>query len=233
MRAGVLVTGRPPEGLEPRFGSYGDMVSRLLAVMPELEECRYYEALEGELPASPDECSAYVITGSAASVYDGMPWIQATGEFCVSAHEAGAGLLGICFGHQLIARYFGGRVEKSERGWGVGIHQYTIAETASWMSPRAGVLSTIALHQDQVVEPPPGARVLAGSEFCPYGMLSIGDRVLTIQTHPEMSTGYAFELFEARKAVYGQEIGDRAQRMLGRPHDHALFARWAANFLSG
>ncbi|HSH43922.1 MAG TPA: hypothetical protein VK973_17500 [Arenicellales bacterium] len=231
MRAGVLVTGRPPDGLEDSFGSYGDMVCRLLGAVRGLEKCKYYQALEGELPNSPEECDVYVITGSAASVYDGMAWIKAAGEFCVSAHDAGSKLLGICFGHQLIARYFGGRVEKSERGWGVGIHEYTIMRSEHWMSPPAATLATVALHQDQVLEPPAGARVLAGSEFCPYGMLSIGDRVLTIQTHPEMSTDYAFELYEARKAVYGQAVGERAQRTLGKPHDHELFAQWAANFL--
>jgi GMP synthase-like glutamine amidotransferase len=231
MRAGVLVTGRPPAGLEPRYGNYGDMVARLLSVVPWTEECRYYEALDGELPASPEECDAYVITGSAASVYDDLPWIRETGDFCLAAHDHGAKLLGICFGHQLLAQCFGGRVEKSERGWGVGIHEYAVIGTTTWMRPPASSLSVVALHQDQVVEPPPGARTLAGSEFCPYGMMSLGERVFTIQTHPEMNTDYASELFEARKAVYGEAVGDRALRMLDRRHDHALFAAWIAGFL--
>lgn len=113
----------------------------------------------------------------------------------------------------------------------MGIHEYAVIETTFWMSPPTSSLSVVALHQDQVVEPPPAARILGGSEFCPYGMMSLGERVFTIQTHPEMNTDYASELFEARKAVYGEAVGDRALRMLDRGYDHALFAAWVAGFL--
>jgi len=232
MRAGVLVTGRPPEGLEPKYGSYGDMVCRLLAGVPGLRECRHYQALEGELPARTDECDAYVITGSAASVYDDKQWIRDTGDFCLAAHDQGAKLFGICFGHQLLAQCFGGRVAKSERGWGVGIHDYTVFQTARWMGPSAESFAVVALHQDQVIEPPRGARILGGNDFCPYGFMSLGERIVTIQTHPEMHTDYAYELFEARKAVYGENTGERAKRLLDRPHDHDLIAAWATGFLA-
>jgi GMP synthase-like glutamine amidotransferase len=232
MRAGVLITGRPPDGLEGRFGSYGDMASRFISGVPGLEECRYYEALDGELPRDPGECDAWIITGSAASAYDDAQWIRDIAGFCLAAHGQGARLLGICFGHQLLAMCFGGRVEKSERGWGVGIHSYSVHSPAPWMKPAASEFSVIALHQDQVVEPPPGATIHAGNDFCPFGLMSIGERVLTIQTHPEMTSDYARELYDARKAVYGDETGERARRMLRTPHDHELVASWAAEFLA-
>lgn len=230
MRIGVLVTGAPPAELIDRYGNYGDMVARFLA--PAAEEVRCYQALEGELPERTDECDVYALTGSACSVYEDLDWIRRTEQFCLRAHDAGGWFVGICFGHQLLAQVFGGEVRKSERGWGVGIHDYRVWDQAEWMQPRRESFASIALHQDQVEAPPPGARVLAGSDFCPYGMLTIGERVLTIQTHPEMGLDYADELYEARRPALGPDNAAAARASLSQGHDHDLIGQWVSRFLS-
>ena len=86
-----------------------------------------YEVREGKLPSAPEEQDGYIVTGSPAGVYDDLPWIEPLKTFLVQA-KGKAKLVGICFGHQIMAEAFGGRVEKSDRGWGIGLHRYQISE---------------------------------------------------------------------------------------------------------
>ena len=156
MKIGLLETGEPPEGLQPEFGRYGGMFQDLLG--PD-HDYVVYDVQAGVLPVDPSECDAYVVTGSAAGVYDDLPWIAPLKAFLVQAREQP--LVGVCFGHQVMAEAFGGKVVKSDKGWGVGLHAYDIAELQPWMDGAAKV-AVPASHQDQVVTLPPGARVAAG-----------------------------------------------------------------------
>jgi len=90
-----------------------------------------YAADEGELPASPKNCDAYLVTGSSAGAYEALPWIGPLKDFLNDA-KGQAALVGICFGHQIMAEAFGGKVIKSPKGWGVGLHRYTVAHPPPW-----------------------------------------------------------------------------------------------------
>lgn len=229
MEIGILAAGAPPPELEPRFGDYGAMFARLLGpgFVP-----RVYAAASGELPASPDAHPAFLVTGSAAGVYEPLPWIAPLLGFL--RESAGrTRLVGICFGHQAMAEALGGRVEKSERGWGIGLHDYEIWERAPWMgeSPPARIAVPVS-HQDQIAVPPPGARVLAGNPFTPFGMLDYGDAgALSMQFHPEFEPAYAQALIEHRRARV--PAPDAAIASLERPNDRALAAEWIRAFLRG
>ena len=176
MTIGILVTGEPPDALRPRWGGYDDMVRTMLG---DRRSYRSYDVPGGELPAHPADCEAYVITGSAASVYDDLPWIPPLFDF-LRAVRGHAKLVGICFGHQAMAQAFGGAVEKSPKGWGVGLHRYEIVEPPPGMiEPRA--ITIPAFHQDQVVALPPGARVLAASDFTPHAAIGYDDHTVSVQ----------------------------------------------------
>ena len=168
MRLGILKTGAPPEPLAATFGGYPDMFRRLLG------EDRYdyavFDVEAGELPARPQDCDAYLVTGSSAGVYDPLPWIGELKGFLRHA-KGRAGLVGVCFGHQVMAEAFGGQVIKSPKGWGVGLQTYEVAAPQAWMDGGTG-LSLAASHQDQVVAPPPGASVVAASAFTPRSINS-------------------------------------------------------------
>ncbi len=129
IKVGILQTGNPPPPLQERFGSYSAMVQELLGPQHEFAT---FEVRNGELPADAKSCAAYVITGSASGVYDGDGWIDPLKDFVrgASGHSA---MIGICFGHQLMAEAFGGQVIKSPRGWGIGLHRYDVQERAAWM----------------------------------------------------------------------------------------------------
>ncbi|MDP6709686.1 MAG: hypothetical protein QF893_25380, partial [Alphaproteobacteria bacterium] len=135
------------------------------------------------------------------------------------------------FGHQLLADAFGGTVEKAAQGWGVGLHRYEVVAPEAWMAPPVPAFANIVFHQDQVTVPPPGARLLASSAFCPHAMLRIGDNILTLQSHPEMSKAFATELLEGRRDMVGHATAATALESLRQGDDSHLVARWMLRFL--
>lgn len=228
IKVGILETGSPPPPLQERFGSYSAMVQELLGPQHEFAT---FDVRNGELPARAESCDAYVITGSASGVYDGDSWIEPLKEFVRGASGRSA-LVGICFGHQLMAEAFGGQVIKSPRGWGIGLHRYPVQERAPWMDD-ARSIAVPASHQDQIVKLPDDARVLGGSEFTPYGIVDYPQRnAMSLQSHPEFSPEYAAALIELRRSSkYTAEQADRALATLHEPNDRARVGGWLAQFL--
>ena len=224
MTIGILECGVPPAALVPRFGSYGAMMGQMLGPH---RSTRTFAVSEGVLPPDVTACAAYVLTGSAAGVYDDLPWIAELIDFLRRARGQ-AKLVGICFGHQAMAEAFGGAVVKSPKGWSVGLHRYEVVQSAPWMDGPAHV-DVAASHQDQVVTCPPDARVTLASAFTPFAGLDYGD-ALSFQFHPEFSAAYATALIEARAEVYSDLAGP-AIASYSQPNDGAVVGRWIDRFL--
>lgn len=229
MKLGILKTGRPPRPAIPQFGTYPDMFMGLLG--HEAYDWRVYAADEGEYPAAPADCDAYIVTGSAAGVYDSDPWIGQLLDF-LRAAQGRAKLVGVCFGHQAMAQAFGGQVIKSPKGWGIGEHQYTVVKAEPWMDG-APAIRLPASHQDQVVVAPPGAEVVLASAFTPIAGLAYRDQpAISMQPHPEFDPAYATALIEARRGkVYADAQADAAIASLDGPDDRARVGRWIGAFL--
>jgi len=216
--------------MQARFGRYPAMLEHLLG--EGAYQWSAFDVRRGMLPAGPDVCDAWLVTGSAAGVYEPERWIAETEGF-LRAARGRAALVGIGFGHQLMARAFGGKVIKSPKGWGIGLHHYAVRERRPWMD-EALALAAPASHQDQVVEPPPNTRVLAGSDFTPFGMLAWDDQpAISLQLHPEFEPAYARALIEARRADrYEPGQAEAALASLAGPDDRARIGRWIAGFLA-
>lgn len=231
MRLGILKTGAPPRRALAQFGDYPQMFRRLLGEAS--FDYRTFAVDEGELPSAPDACDGYLVTGSACGVYDPLPWIRELKAF-LNAASGRAALVGVCFGHQVIAEAFGGKVIKSPKGWGLGEQAYQVVAPQPWMDS-AEPIRLPGSHQDQVVEPPPGAEVIAGSDFTPLGALAYPGRgAISLQLHPEFEPGYAIALIEARRgSLYTEAEAERAISSYQAPDDRARVGGWIRNFLLG
>ena len=229
MRLGILKTGRPPRPAIPQFGTYPDMFVRLLG--EDAYDYRTYAADEGELPAAPEDCDAYLVTGSSAGVYDPEPWIPGLLDF-LRAAKGRAKLVGVCFGHQAMAQAFGGEVVKSDRGWCIGEAEYRIASREPWMDG-GDTFRLPASHQDQVVALPLGAEIMAGNTFAPMGALVWRDQpAISMQLHPEFEPAFAIALIEARRGrTYPDDQADRAVASYDAPDDRARVGGWINAFL--
>ena len=228
---GILEAGANRPELAQRYGSYVDFFESYFGKHNPNIEFKAYPVFAGEMPPSIEDSDAYVITGSRDSTYDDHPWIADLKSFVRRAADRRP-ILGICFGHQLIADAFGGVVAKSPKGWGIGVHHYDVYQAQAWMRPAREDFSLLVSHQDQVITPPPGATVLAGSDFCPIGMMALGETVATLQSHPEMSKPFVTDLYEARRAQIGSDTVDAALRSLNDRTQEDEMAMWLLGFLT-
>ena len=226
MKVTILETGAPPPSLLPRFGRYPDMFRRLLG-SDYVENS--YDVTAGLLPVDPQDHPAYLITGSAAGAYDDLPWIPKLKHFLREA-KGKARLIGICFGHQIMAEAFGGRVLKSDKGWGVGLQEYRLFEHAPWMDRGDDRIRVPTSHRDQVIDKPPCSTVLAGSDFCNISSLRYDDQpAISFQFHPEFGREYAAALIEVRRNQL--DAADAAINSLIGPNDCIRVAGWIKGFL--
>jgi len=225
MKLAVLETGVPPGDLAERFGRYPDMYRHMLGLADVLPA---YDVAAGELPARAEDHDAYIVSGSPAGVYDKLPWIGELTQF-LRAARGRAKLVGICFGHQAMAQAFGGQVVKSDKGWGVGLHDYRVAARQGWMD-LAERVSVPASHQDQVVAQPPGTVVTVASDFTPYAGLAWEDgSAISFQFHPEFEPAFAKALIEARRDRLADPEGAKAS--LDAPNDNGRVGAWIGSFL--
>lgn len=190
---------------------------------------RVYDLTAGHCPA-PHECDAWVATGSRFSVYDDVPWINAFAQLVREIHAARRPFLGVCFGHQMMAHALGGKVARSPRGWGVGVHTFAVHQREPWMEPPLESVSVLMSCQDQVEDLPPDSVVLASNDHCPVAMYCYGT-LLGIQGHPEWDPSYAAALLEARRQRIGAERADAAAATLATPRHSKELARWSAIWL--
>lgn len=194
-----------------------------------------YRVTEGERPASPAVCDAYLITGSPQGVYDDEPWIEPLQQFICEVYAAQQKMVGICFGHQVLAHALGGEtVKAADKGWGLGLREFEIVEKRPWMNPPLEKGALYFAHQDQVVKLPPAAERLASDTFCPNDMFVIGGQVLGIQGHPEYSPAFAAEVVELIRPHAAEAVVEQALDSIesGEAADGSTFACWVVNFLS-
>jgi GMP synthase-like glutamine amidotransferase len=223
MKIGILETGRPPGDLTARFGDYPAMFALLLGPGFEIER---FNVEGGELP-NPGQHSAYLITGSPAGVYEPLPWIAPLQEFIRSARKAR--MVGICFGHQVMAEALGGHVVRSDKGWGAGLHRYDVVRREPWMD-NAPSIAAPASHQDQVVIQPPNTEVVARSNFTPFAGLAWTDRpAISFQFHPEFTPAFAKALIQERHDRVPDPEGAIAS--LDAPNDNVCVGDWIRRFL--
>jgi GMP synthase-like glutamine amidotransferase len=232
-RIGLLMVGHVDPNSVHIAGDYPELFGDLLAGH-DLELVRYDLDL-GRFPETTNECDGWLCGPSRASAYDDLPWRADAEDLLRRIIAVEAPYVGICFGHQLLAQALGSRVERAADGWQVGAHDYDVVGRGPWMDPAAARITLIASHQDQVVDLPDGATLLASAAdgHCPVAGFALGDRAWTLQPHPEFVPPLADHLLAGRVDVIGAERVSSARASLARRLDTALIARWIAHFFAG
>lgn len=208
------MTGHAPDELKGVFGDYDRIFAQLLGGHGLTFEA--FDVENGIFPDGPDTCDGWLITGSRHGAYEDHPWIPSLEDLIRQIRDARRPLVGICFGHQIIAQALGGRVEKFSGGWVVGRTEYKMGD------------DTIALnawHQDQVVGLPDGAEVLATNALCENAIVAYGPKILSVQAHPEYDGRFFAGLatFRGRGVVPDDQIAT-ALSTLTEPTDNATIA---------
>lgn len=233
MKLTILKTGEVPAPLAGRFPSYPEMFRTMFERDGAHFDFDVIDVPSGAPIPDPETLQAVLITGSPAGVYEDHPWLDPLREFIRKAYARRTPMVGICFGHQIIADALGGEVRKSEKGWGMGRHTYRIVSRPGYFDlPRASV-SIACSHQDQVITAPAEAQVLLASDFTPNaGLHYANGRTLTFQPHPEFEDGYASALVEMRRGHAPDEVVEVALASMQKPSDSPLLVRAISQFLT-
>ncbi|SBS29031.1 Carbamoyl-phosphate synthase small chain [Marinomonas aquimarina] len=234
MKIGILAAGITPDALRGEYPTYAEMFAEQIGTLePELSFVTYDVRLD-EFPASSDECDAWLITGSKFDAYADEPWILKLCELIREIDAKGQVLVGICFGHQVIARALGGTVAKYSGGWGVGVHHYQVTGDIPTL-PKLNDIALCAFHQDQVIEKPEKMTTFLSSDFCQYAGLIYEDKILTFQAHPEFSKAYEQDLISLHDGGnLTTDVAQKARQSVERENiQSAAMMAWIGKFLQG
>ncbi|MHC0053638.1 type 1 glutamine amidotransferase [Actibacterium sp. D379-3] len=224
-RIGILEVGRPSADLLQVHGDYIAMVADWIA--PLGGQTQGYAVMDGAFPPGPDAADLWIITGSKCGVYEDHPWIPPLEAFIRKAKAGGQKMVGICFGHQIMAQALGGTVAKSDKGWGIGIHHYPPQNWPADLGAAPDDITIQAFHQDQITVLPPAAQVIAASDFCGFGMLWYPGFGVSFQGHPEFGKAYATDLLRARSgSVLDPAQVATALAGMDRPTTRDALALW-------
>ena len=231
MKVGILNTDTLKTEFDTKYGQYPAMFKNVLLQADPNLQIHSYEVQSGDYPTALDECDAYLITGSKVSAFDDIPWVNELKIFVRSLHQHQKKLIGICFGHQLIAEALGGKVERSNGGWHVGVHGATLKKNTILFGSSHQEFNLIYNHQDQVLKIPRESILLASCKNCPVAMLAIDDHILSFQGHVEFDVAYAKDLLEMRRSILGEDRYLKASDSLKEKTENAKVTDWILKFL--
>lgn len=222
MKLGLLICDHVRAEFREISGDYDDMFLRLFAGYPDVEVITY-DAIGGVFPDDPHQCDLWLTTGSRHSVNDEFQWIRELEAFVRQIAASGVPFVGVCFGHQLLAKALGGSVVKAGQGWGIGLKSSKV-DVALGLGESVNLLYS---HQDQVASLPDGAEILGWADDCPISMFAVGDKLIGIQGHPEFDKEYSRALMLARRGrLIPNEVVDKGLASLDLGTDSDQLAEW-------
>ncbi|MEE9162939.1 MAG: gamma-glutamyl-gamma-aminobutyrate hydrolase family protein [Candidatus Neomarinimicrobiota bacterium] len=204
-RVAILVTGQTLAPIRARFGDF-DQWFRARPNVP--ATYRVHKLHEGAAVPPREDSDGWLITGSPGSVNDELSWLQEAKAGIAEAVGAGHPLLGVCFGHQLLAVATGGQVEPNPKGWELGASRVELTEAG-----RAAVLfqglggrpNVYESHRETVTRLPADAQVLGGNGMG-LQAFQIGPRAFGVQFHPEFTREIAGMYVKLRGGAVGTDL---------------------------
>ncbi len=228
----VVRTGRPPAPVDGRLGGFTEWFARHLAGGAAVEEAD----ARAPLPP-PGRYDGLLLTGSLDSVAAFSPWMEATALWALAAARTRP-VLGVCFGHQLLGRALGARVERNPRGPEAGTAAVHLTEDGLADPLLAGLprrLPVQQAHQDHVAGLPPGARLLAWNAHTPVQAFAAGDAIRAVQFHPEFDAARCRAILAEERAALAAAGPDGLTRALGSiretPEAERILGNWLRAFV--
>jgi len=225
----ILETGSPVDSLR-RHGTFPDWIRVASGLHArEVEVCR---VASGDALPDRSRYAGILVSGSAAMVTERQPWSEASADWLRDAAHAGTPVFGICYGHQLLAHALGGSVGDNPAGREMGTITVTLrpeAKDDALFAPLPEAFTAQATHLQTVLQPPPGAKVLAASDKDACQAFAWGERTWGVQFHPEFSTEHMRGYVLARKVALMREGADPTAMRKGvgaTPHARRLLAKF-------
>lgn len=219
--------------LATRYTSFGAMFARLFADAGAQWNIDIFNTQHHQYPSSFHAYDAVLLTGSGADSFSDDAWVVELRRQVKKLLQERKKLIGVCFGHQLIALCMGANVGRAPQGWGAGRMEYEWHRQDLPHCTGRTAIALLASHQDQVFELPPGATLVASSAFCPVAAFTVDDRIFCIQPHPEFDTAFSEHLLDKRSEILGPSIHGAGHESLYHGHEGGHIARVMVAFLEG
>lgn len=218
--------------MQSDFHSFGSMFVRMLGRQQQPAEFTVYNVVRGDYPCEAEQFDAFLVTGSKADAFGEDAWIVELRKYLLQRYQAGDVLLGICFGHQILALVLGGKTERAAQGWGAGVHSYQMQVPSLGSQACPPAIRMLISHRDQVTRLPEGAQLVASSEFCPNAAFMLGGQVLCFQGHPEFTAEFSRSLLQLRQGIYTPEFYAGSLESLQQSHDGDTVGGWMLGFVA-
>ena len=206
MHIGNLQCGHIPTGKGHPKQTYGDLYTEFLKERGLTFQT--WSVVDMDFPDSPLVADGWLLSGSKHGAYEDLPFIAPLERFVRDAYAAKVPLVGICFGHQMIAQALGGKVEKFSDGWSLGRQIYDLEGKSVALN---------AWHQDQVTRTPKDARTIGSNELCKHAALAYEGRAFSVQAHPEFTDDHVSLLLDVRRAALDEDQAAAVRANLGKP----------------
>ncbi|KAF7860386.1 hypothetical protein EAF04_008512 [Stromatinia cepivora] len=242
LRIAILECDTPFPNTNAKYNGYGGVFTSLLErgattltppiPVSSLQITSYDVATLQEYPTL-SSIDAILISGSRFAAYDSEPWIVKLVAFVQRILEQGrVRVVGICFGHQIVGRAMGMRVQRNERGWELSV---TAVELTGKGKEIFGLesLNIFQVHKDMVYEYPEEVEQLAYTDKCATQGMYIKGRLMTMQGHPEFTKEIVREVLEARHAsgIFDDETFEDAMSRVNKDHDGVKVAQAFLKFI--
>jgi GMP synthase (glutamine-hydrolysing) len=229
----ILQAGSCDPAVRARFGDFPAWFARRLAAKVQLRVLRPYETALPRVAGF----DGVLMTGSPWSVVQPAPWMDESAAFLLDAARTRP-VLGVCFGHQLLARALGGAVERNPLGREAGSTEVALTAAGRADPLFAGCPDRLLVqqtHEDHVARMPPCANVLAENDFTAVQAFGVGESIRCVQFHPEMDAERSTAYVSSRRERYDAQCPGGAQGVLASiretPHATRVLENWVERYV--